>query len=42
LSKFQQEGLIGVRHKYIRILQSADLERVMGREPDASPRTAVA
>jgi len=33
LSKFQQEGLIGVRHKYIRILQSADLERVMGREP---------
>ena len=30
-SKFQEEGLIGVRQKFIRILSSARLERVMGR-----------
>jgi CRP/FNR family transcriptional regulator, anaerobic regulatory protein len=33
LSKFQQEGLIGVRQKFVRILDSAGLERVMGRGP---------
>jgi CRP/FNR family transcriptional regulator len=33
-SKFQEEGLIGVKYKFIRILDSASLERVMGREPD--------
>jgi CRP/FNR family transcriptional regulator len=32
-SKFQEEGLIGVQQKFIRILDSAGLERVMGREP---------
>lgn len=32
LSKFQEEGLIGVQHKFIRILDGAMLERVMGRE----------
>ena len=32
LSKFQEEGLIGVQQKFIRILDSAGLERVMGRE----------
>jgi CRP/FNR family transcriptional regulator, anaerobic regulatory protein len=34
LSKFQQEGLIRVLLKFIRILDSAGLERVMGRSPD--------
>jgi CRP/FNR family transcriptional regulator len=33
-SKFQQGGLIGVRQKCIRILDSAGLERVMARDPD--------
>jgi len=33
-SKFQEEGLIGVQYKFIRILDSASLERVMGREQD--------
>jgi CRP/FNR family transcriptional regulator len=33
-SKFQEEGLIGVQQKFIRILDSAGLERVMGRELD--------
>jgi len=32
LSKFQEEGLIGVQQKFIRILDSAGLGRVMGRE----------
>jgi CRP/FNR family transcriptional regulator len=32
-SKFQQEGLVGVQQKFIRILNSASLERVLGREP---------
>jgi len=32
LSKFQDEGLIVVRHKFIRIVDAAGLERVMGRE----------
>jgi CRP/FNR family transcriptional regulator len=31
-SQFHEEGLIGVRQKLIRILDSAGLERVMGRE----------
>jgi CRP/FNR family transcriptional regulator len=31
-SKFQEEGLIGVQQKFIRVLDSAGLERVMGRE----------
>jgi CRP/FNR family transcriptional regulator len=31
-SKFQDEGLIGVQQKFIHILDSAGLERVMGRE----------
>ena len=31
LSKFQQEGLISVRQRFIRILDSASLERVIGR-----------
>jgi CRP/FNR family transcriptional regulator len=31
-SKFQDEGLIGVQQKFIRILDSAGLGRVMGRE----------
>ena len=31
-SKFQEEGLIGVQQKFIRILDGAGLERVMGRE----------
>ena len=34
LSQFQQEGLIGVQQKFIRILDNAGLERVMGREFD--------
>jgi CRP/FNR family transcriptional regulator len=33
-SKFNDEGLIGVQQKFIRILDNAGLERVMGREPD--------
>ena len=33
-SKFQEERLICVRQKFIRILDSAGLERVMGRELD--------
>jgi CRP/FNR family transcriptional regulator len=33
-SRFQQEGLIGVQQKYIRILDSAGLERVMARDSD--------
>jgi len=33
-SKFQEEGLIGVQQKFIRILDRAGLERVMVREPD--------
>jgi len=33
-SKFQEEGLIGVQQKFIRIRDSAGLERVMGRELD--------
>jgi CRP/FNR family transcriptional regulator, anaerobic regulatory protein len=33
-SKFQDERLIGVQQKFIRILDSAGLERVMGRELD--------
>jgi len=32
LSKFQEQGIIGVQQKFIRILNSAGLERVMGRE----------
>ena len=32
-SKFQEEGLIGVQQKFIRILDGAGLKRVMGREP---------
>jgi|PersoiStandDraft_1058852.scaffolds.fasta_scaffold18896_2 CRP/FNR family transcriptional regulator len=32
LSKFQEEGMIGVQQKFIRVLNSAGLERVMGRE----------
>ncbi len=32
LSKFQKEGLIGVHQKFIRILDGAGLERVMGRD----------
>jgi CRP/FNR family transcriptional regulator len=31
-SRFQEEQLICVRQKFIRILNSASLERVMGRE----------
>ncbi len=31
-SKFQEEGLIGVQQKFIRVLDSAGLELVMGRE----------
>jgi CRP/FNR family transcriptional regulator, anaerobic regulatory protein len=31
-SKFHEEGLIGVQQKFIRILDRAGLERVMGRE----------
>jgi CRP/FNR family transcriptional regulator, anaerobic regulatory protein len=31
-SKFHEEGLIGVQQKFIRVLDSAGLERVMGRE----------
>jgi CRP/FNR family transcriptional regulator len=31
-SKFHEEGLIGVQQKFIRILDSTGLERVMGRE----------
>ena len=34
LSKFQQEGLIRVKLKFIRILDDAGLERVMRRDPD--------
>ena len=34
LSKFQDEGLIVVQQKFIRILDGASLERVMGREQD--------
>jgi CRP/FNR family transcriptional regulator len=34
LSHFQQEGLIGVQQKFIRILDNAGLERVMGRKLD--------
>jgi CRP/FNR family transcriptional regulator len=34
LSKFQDAGLIVVQQKFIRILDGASLERVMGREPD--------
>jgi len=34
LSKFQQEGLIDVQQKFIRIHDSAGLGRVMGRESD--------
>lgn len=33
-SKFQEAGLISVRRKFIRILDRASLERVMGRELD--------
>ena len=33
LSKFQQEGLIGVQQKCIRIVDSAGLQQVLGREP---------
>ena len=33
-SKFQEEGLIGVQQKFIRIRDSGGLERVMGRELD--------
>jgi CRP/FNR family transcriptional regulator len=32
-SKFQEEGLIGVQQKYIRVLDRAGLSRVIGREP---------
>ena len=32
-SKFQEEGLIGVQQKFVRILDAAGLERVMGRDP---------
>jgi len=35
-SKFQDEGLLGVRQKFIRILDSAGIERVMGRELDCT------
>jgi CRP/FNR family transcriptional regulator len=31
-SKFQEEGMIGVQQKFIRILDSACLARVMGRQ----------
>jgi CRP/FNR family transcriptional regulator len=34
LSKFQEEGLLSVQQKFIQILDSAGLERVMGRGPD--------
>jgi CRP/FNR family transcriptional regulator len=34
LSRFQDEGLIAVQQKFIRILHSVRLERVMGREMD--------
>ena len=34
LSKFQDEGLIVVQQKFIRILDHAGLERVLGREQD--------
>lgn len=34
LSKFQEEGLIGVRQKFVRILDNAGLDRMIGREPD--------
>lgn len=34
LSKFQDEGLIVVQQKFIRILDRAGLERVLGREQD--------
>jgi len=33
-SRFQDEGLISVQQKFIRILDSAKLEQVMGREQD--------
>jgi CRP/FNR family transcriptional regulator len=33
-SKFQDEGLIGVQQKFIRIQDSAGLELVLGRELD--------
>lgn len=33
-SRFHDEGLIAVRQKFIRILDSARLEQVMGRTPD--------
>ena len=32
-SRFQEERLIAVQHKFVRILDSAGLEAVMGREP---------
>jgi len=31
-SKFQEEGLIGVQQKFVRILDYAGVERVMGRD----------
>jgi CRP/FNR family transcriptional regulator len=34
LSKFQEQGLIGVRQKFIRILDNAGLDRLMRGEPD--------
>ncbi|MGP1681702.1 MAG: helix-turn-helix domain-containing protein, partial [Giesbergeria sp.] len=37
-SRFQEEGLMAVQQKLIRILDRARLEQVTGREPD---RTAV-
>jgi len=33
-SRFQEEGLIGVQQKFIRIRDGAGLEQVLGREPD--------
>ena len=33
-AKFQEEGLIGVQQKFIRILDSVGLQRVIGRDRD--------
>ena len=33
-SKFQEKGLIGVQQKFIRILDSVGLQRVIGRDRD--------
>ena len=41
-SRFQQEGLIGVQQKFVRILDQTGLERVMGRDPHWSAAGAAA